>query len=204
MMARINQHSSINTFNCNFNLIIFLILFYVNQFFETEMQYGLSAGQFDQYFMSYKTPTFDNLTSPKDNVRSFGVVLLELITGQPAFNDQRSKNERKLEDWVRISLSRDVYNIDWIINPWNEGIYCKESVMELVELSSMCTEEDPGKRPNMRKVYNVLHNILGAYISHYNEIAERQRQRFRAYDDGIGELIICLVGGLFHLILGCH
>ncbi len=180
----------------------------MKQFVETEMQYGLSGGQLDQYYMS--CTKFENLTST-DNVKSFGVILLELITGKPAFDIDRPKDERKLENWVKNSLSGDKTKLQQIIDPKIGSISCKESLERMVTLSKMCMEKDPEKRPNMSEVFNLLSKIVEEAKSYYNEIGEKQRQQeiedvkcnnlTEAVMAG-SVLVVYIVAGIVKLIMG--
>lgn len=180
----------------------------MKQFVETEMQYGLSGGQLDQYYMS--CTKFENLTST-DNVKSFGVILLELITGKPAFDIDRPKDERKLENWVKNSLSGDKTKVQQIIDPKIGSISCKESLEGMVTLSKMCMEKDPEKRPNMSEVFNLLSKIVEEAKSYYNEIGEKLRQQeiedvkcnnlTEAVMAG-SVLVVYIVAGIVKLIMG--
>lgn len=56
------------------------------------------------------TPEYDppNNLTPTDNVYGFGVILLEIVTGKPAFDANQPKNERNIVEWVKSALSGDL------------------------------------------------------------------------------------------------
>ncbi|KAK1426952.1 hypothetical protein QVD17_15634 [Tagetes erecta] len=88
----------------------------------------------------------------KVDVFSYGVVVLELITGRsPALN----LNGESLIDWVRNSVKRESW-IDEIIDPSIRGEYDPVMMENVVRIALQCTEEDKDVRPTMSQVVNML------------------------------------------------
>ena len=85
----------------------------------------------------HTTPEYDppNNLTPTENVYSFGVILLEIVTGKPAFDANRPKNERNLVEWVKSALSGDLTKLEQIMDPMNT-LWYKESAMGVLALSS--------------------------------------------------------------------
>ncbi|XP_030931184.1 serine/threonine-protein kinase PCRK1-like [Quercus lobata] len=148
------------------------------QFVKTEKQNSLGAGKFDWNFMDYHTtPEFDplnNLTSA-DNVYGFGVILLEIVTNKPVFDDNRPKNERNLVEWVKTAISGDQSKLEQIIDPMS-ALWVKESAMGVLALSSKCIEEDPNHRPSMSKILKELAPIVEEHSIRVKEFLEKERQ----------------------------
>lgn len=177
----------------------------MKQFAETEMQNSTqSAGQLDWSFMGYTTPEVDPLNNIKstDNVYSFGVILLEIITGKPAFDVNRPKSERNLVEWIKSSVSGDETKLAQIMDPNLKGTSgCRNSAMRVLALSCKCTEEDPKKRPSMSQVLKELAPIVEEYKKIHNEfvLMERQAEREAILCTGvaeiIGNLLIALLSG---------
>ena len=174
----------------------------MKQFAETEMQNStLSAGQLDWSFMGYTTPEVDphNKIKSTDNVYSFGVILLEIITGKPAFDVNRPKNERNLVEWIKSSVSGDETKLAQIMDPNLIGTSgCIKSAMRVLTLSSKCTEEDPKKRPSMSQVLKELSPIVEEYKKIHNEfvLMERQAERDALLCIGVAEVIVRLIAAL--------
>ncbi|CAN0923449.1 Receptor-like kinase TMK3 [Linum grandiflorum] len=92
----------------------------------------------------------------KSDVFSYGVVLMELLTGLTALNDNRAEECRYLPDWfrhIRSDRGKIVDAIDPSLEKTEETI---ESVAIVVELAGHCTAREPSQRPDMSHVVNVL------------------------------------------------
>nr|XP_023879648.1 serine/threonine-protein kinase PCRK1-like [Quercus suber]POE76637.1 putative serine/threonine-protein kinase pbl8 [Quercus suber] len=173
-------------------------------FVKTEKQ-NSSAGKFDWNFMDYHTtPEFDplnNLTYA-DNVYSFGVILLEIVTNKPVFDANRPKNERNLVEWVKTALSGDQYKLEQIIDPMS-ALWVKESAMGVLALSSKCIEEDPNQRPSMSKILKELAPIVEEHSIRVKEFLEKERQEEIQVqrDAAKWDILLRAIGVVFLLIV---
>lgn len=152
----------------------------------------------------HTTPEFDplnNLTSA-DNVYSFGVILLEIVTNKPVFDAKRPKNERNLVEWVKTALSGDQSKLEQIIDPMST-LWVKESAMGVLALASECIKEDPNLRPLMSKVLKELAPIVEEHSIHVKEFFERVRQEeIQAQRDAVKwEILFRAIGRVFLLIV---
>ncbi|KAK7848641.1 putative serine/threonine-protein kinase pbl8 [Quercus suber] len=176
-----------------------LVYFHDHQFAETEMQNSTpSAGQLDWSFMGYTTPEVDphNKIKSTDNVYSFGVILLEIITGKPAFDVNRPKNERNLVEWIKSSVSGDETKLAQIMDPNLMGTPgCTKSAMRVLTLSSKCTEEDPKKRPSMSQVLKELAPIVVGTVGYAAWESEHLTSKSDVWSYGVF---------LYELITGRH
>ncbi|KAJ8615450.1 hypothetical protein MRB53_034822 [Persea americana] len=92
----------------------------------------------------------------KADVFSFGVVLMELITGLRAIDDSRPEESRYLAEWFwRIRLNEDKLKaaVDSTLYVMEETY---NNILIVVELAVQCTMRDPNQRPDMGHVVNVL------------------------------------------------
>ncbi|KAK8707487.1 hypothetical protein V6N13_058547 [Hibiscus sabdariffa] len=92
----------------------------------------------------------------KVDVFSYGVVLMELLTGLTALDEDRAEESRYLVEWFgRIKSSKDklMAAIDPALEV-NEETH--ESISTVAELAGHCTGRDPYNRPDMGHVVNVL------------------------------------------------
>ncbi|GMH07123.1 hypothetical protein Nepgr_008963 [Nepenthes gracilis] len=97
--------------------------------------------------------------SLKSDVFSFGVVLLELITGQKPIFSLGDKGEESLVIWAapRLQDSRKV--ISELPDPHLEGQFLEEAMQIMAYLAKECLQLDPDSRPNMSEVVQILSTI---------------------------------------------
>ncbi|XP_034911962.1 receptor-like kinase TMK4 [Populus alba] len=92
----------------------------------------------------------------KVDVFSYGVVLMELLTGLTALDEERPEESRYLAEWFwRIKSSKEklMAAIDPALNVNDETF---ESISSIAELAGHCTSRDPNHRPDMGHAVNVL------------------------------------------------
>ncbi|KAC9196935.1 hypothetical protein E3N88_46207 [Mikania micrantha] len=89
------------------------------------------------------------------DIYSFGVFLLESITGRNAVDAQRPKKERNMVYWATHVGS----NIKKIMDPRLEGKYPLHGASEYVALALKCVAGDPKNRPSAEEVLQSLEQI---------------------------------------------
>ncbi|XP_073006626.1 putative leucine-rich repeat receptor-like protein kinase At2g19210 [Typha latifolia] len=94
--------------------------------------------------------------SEKSDVFSFGVVLLEMITAQPAIIG--GSETIHIATWVRQRLARGI--IESIIDPRMGGEYDVNSVWKVADVALKCTSESSSQRPDMTDVVMQLKECL--------------------------------------------
>ncbi|TVU16685.1 hypothetical protein EJB05_40260, partial [Eragrostis curvula] len=101
-----------------------------------------------------------NLTgkiSTKSDVFSFGVVLMELITGLAAIDENRVEEEtRYLASWFCL-IGKDQDKLKAAIDPsldLTDETF--ESICVIAELAGHCTAREPSQRPDMGHAVNLL------------------------------------------------
>ncbi|KAI3461252.1 hypothetical protein Pfo_017915 [Paulownia fortunei] len=96
----------------------------------------------------------------KVDVFSFGVVLMELLTGLVALDEQRPEENRYLAEWFwQIKSNREslIASIDPALDA-KEDIY--ETIYTIAALAGHCTARDPNHRPDMGHAVNVLAQLV--------------------------------------------
>jgi len=95
-------------------------------------------------------------SSEKTDVFGFGIMLLELITGQRAFDLARLANDDDvmLLDWVKGLLKER--KVDLLVDPDLKQNYDQREVEELIQVALLCTQGSPMDRPKMGEVVRML------------------------------------------------
>ncbi|KAL8222703.1 hypothetical protein R6Q57_020102 [Mikania cordata] len=95
-------------------------------------------------------------SSEKIDVYGYGVLLLELVTGQQAYDLARLEkdNDVMLLDWVK-GLLKDK-KLETLVDADLEGNYNKDGVEKLIQIALLCTQATPLDRPKMSEVVRML------------------------------------------------
>lgn len=90
----------------------------------------------------------------KADVYSFGIVLLELVTGRKAVDIGRPRGQQCLSEWARPLLEENA--IDKLVDPSIRNCYDDQEVYRMMQCSSMCIRRDPHLRPRVSQVLKML------------------------------------------------
>ncbi|KAL9262329.1 BRASSINOSTEROID INSENSITIVE 1-associated receptor kinase 1-like protein [Drosera capensis] len=95
-------------------------------------------------------------SSEKTDVFGYGVMLLEVITGQRAFDLARLANDDDvmLLDWVK-GLLQDK-KLETLVDADMQGQYVEHEVEQLIQVALLCTQGSPNERPKMAEVVRML------------------------------------------------
>ncbi|KAK8673876.1 hypothetical protein V6N13_112185 [Hibiscus sabdariffa] len=96
--------------------------------------------------------------SAKSDVFSFGVVLLEIISGREPLNIRRPRNEWSLVEWAKPFIRES--KIDEIVDPNIKGGYHAEAMWRVVEAALACIEPFSAYRPCMDDIVRELEDAL--------------------------------------------
>ncbi|KZV17390.1 hypothetical protein F511_23073 [Dorcoceras hygrometricum] len=96
----------------------------------------------------------------KVDVFSFGVVLMELLTGLVALDENRPEENRYLAEWFWQIKS----NKDTLIDSIDPSLEAKEEIYEsiymIAELAGHCTAREASHRPDMGHIVNELSRMV--------------------------------------------
>ncbi|KAJ0966754.1 hypothetical protein J5N97_023671 [Dioscorea zingiberensis] len=94
----------------------------------------------------------------KSDVYGFGVVLLEMLSGQRALDTNRPSGQHNLVDWAKPYLS-DRRKLARLMDPRLEGQYPSKGVLHAAQLTLRCLAGEPRSRPSMKEVVETLEQI---------------------------------------------
>ncbi|CAM0883266.1 unnamed protein product [Alopecurus aequalis] len=94
------------------------------------------------------------LTKMSD-IYSYGVVLLELITGRRAIDPSRPADEQVLIHWA-APLFKDRQKFVRVADPLLEKKYPVKGLYQALAIASMCLQDDPSNRPKIGDVVDAL------------------------------------------------
>jgi len=95
------------------------------------------------------------MLTPKSNVWSFGIFLLELLTGRKNLDSRHPKEERNLVKWSRPFLA-DNYRLSLIMDPQLKGRFPSKAARTIADIAQRCLQKEPSDRPTMRTVVEHL------------------------------------------------
>ncbi|RDY02300.1 Protein NSP-INTERACTING KINASE 1, partial [Mucuna pruriens] len=94
-------------------------------------------------------------SSEKTDVFGFGILLLELITGQRALEFGKSANNKgAMLDWVKKIHQEK--KLEMLVDKDLKNNYDRIELEEMVQVALLCTQYLPGHRPKMSEVVRML------------------------------------------------
>ncbi|KAL0794558.1 hypothetical protein Bca101_065935 [Brassica carinata] len=109
---------------------------------------------------SYLAPEYasSGKLTDRSDVFSFGVVLLELITGRKPVDTSQPLGEESLVEWARPRLIEAIEkgDISEVVDPRLGKHYIEEEVYRMIETAASCVRHSAVKRPRMVQVVRAL------------------------------------------------
>lgn len=95
----------------------------------------------------------------KSDVYGFGVVLLELLTGQRSVDKNRPPRKQNLVEWARPSLT-DPRKLSRLMDPSFGGQYSIQGAQKAAAVAYQCLSQNPKSRPHMSAIVETLEPLL--------------------------------------------
>lgn len=125
----------------------------------------------------------------KSDVFSFGVVLLEILTGRRSMDKNRPSGEQNLVAWARPYLA-DKRKFYQLVDPRLELNYSLKGVQKISQLAYICLSRDPKSRPSMDEVVKALTPLQDlndlAILSNHSRLTQSGRRKKKL--DGMQQL----------------
>lgn len=122
----------------------------------------------------------------KHNVRSFGILLLELLTGKNSRDAIYFGDDANFVQWGR-QFMREESRLAYIIDPRMKGVCPTKGAMDVVSLLLQCVSKREAQRPSMSEVVGALKSIKAKHCStsesRRNPEVLMQSQEFYSFTD---------------------
>ncbi|KAL9243588.1 hypothetical protein vseg_017458 [Gypsophila vaccaria] len=95
----------------------------------------------------------------QSDVFSFGVVMLELLTGRKSYDSSRPRGEQYLARWA-IPQLHDIDALSKMVDPSLDGSYPSKSLSRFADIISLCVQAEPEFRPPMSEIVEDLLKMI--------------------------------------------
>ncbi|GAV78063.1 Pkinase domain-containing protein/LRRNT_2 domain-containing protein/LRR_6 domain-containing protein/LRR_8 domain-containing protein [Cephalotus follicularis] len=95
----------------------------------------------------------------KSDIYSFGVVMLELLTGRMPFDSNKPKSEQCLVRWATPQL-HDIDALSRMVDPALCGLYPPKALSRFANIIALCVQTEPEFRPPVSEVVQSLVRLV--------------------------------------------
>lgn len=112
---------------------------------------------------SYQAPEAPKILKPtqKWDVYSFGVILLELLSGKSPTVEVASSSEMDLVRWVQVCIEQKKPLPDVLDPILVEELHREDEILGVLKIALSCVQGSPERRPSMKHVAELLDKVGG-------------------------------------------
>lgn len=104
----------------------------------------------------------------RGDMYSFGVVMLELLTGKRPVEISKPKASRELVGWVQQMRSEGKQ--DEVFDPILRGKGSEEEMLQVLDVACMCVSQNPFKRPTIKEVFVWLKDVGATKVQQNKDV----------------------------------
>ncbi|KAL8516140.1 hypothetical protein ACS0TY_014710 [Phlomoides rotata] len=118
----------------------------------------------------------------KSDIYSFGVVLLEIISGRKAIDCTRTGPEQNLVEWAR-PLFKDRKKFPQMVDPVLDGKYPVRGLYQALAIAAMSIQEQPALRPLISDIVKALKYLASYKYDPLHRTLKNNPSSSRSEDD---------------------
>lgn len=115
------------------------------------------------------------------DVYSFGILLLEILTGRKPIEKLPGGIKRTITEWAEPLITKERFKD--LVDPKLRGNFDENQLRQSINVAALCVQSEPAKRPNMKQVAEMLKANVGGKPMQMRLESVRYREDLLARDD---------------------